>query len=180
MQKMELNVHEEGAGLDKEIRNNGFLLDNLFGSHFDNKMRRGDVEGAVFAENNKRSEKGVGGLNERGVGVEDFSKGRSSTASVFTRSNGKGLVTDALNLRRANISGYDTGKASFRKTEQNGHGMDLSQLSKVEPKGQSMNKFNLSKSNSNGQIVERKNFSSANSQGVPLVSLCSTCQREKV
>ncbi len=82
MQKMELNVDDQGAGLDKEMRPNGFLLDNLFSSHFDNKMRRGDVEGAVFAENNKRSEKEVGGLNGRDVGGEDFSKGRSSTAAI--------------------------------------------------------------------------------------------------
>ncbi len=87
MQKMELNVHEEGAGLDKEMRSNGFLLDNLFSSHFDNKMRRGDVEGAVFAENSKRSEKGVGGLNDRGVAGEDFSKERSSTVAMFTRTS---------------------------------------------------------------------------------------------
>ncbi len=163
MQKMELNVDEEGAaaGLDKEIRNNGFLLD----SDFDNKMRRGDAEGAVFAENNKRSEKGVGELNDRVVAGEDVNKGRSSTAAMFTRSNGKGLVTDEPSLRKANISGSHIGKASFRKTEHNGQGMDLSQISKVEIKGQIMNKSNISKTNSNGQIVERKNFSSANSQG---------------
>jgi len=173
MQKMELNVHEEGAGLDKEMRSNGFLLDSLFRSHFDNKMRRGDAQGAVFAENSKRSEKGVGGLNDMGVGGADFSVGRSSSADMFTRSNSKSLVIDAPSLRKANINGPHTGNASFRKTEHNGQGMDLSQVSQVEPKGHSMNKFNLSKTNRNEsskayrneQIVERKTFSSANSQG---------------